>query len=116
MKISRSQYVILLNIDVSGSMKGQKWRHVCENVDRLLGCLRDSDMVNALVFNRTIRFLTDVEETDELFKGYNAVENPEGKHDDYAVKPRVVESKVVSRPVQRPARDEAVPKECCSIM
>jgi len=34
-----NNYAVLFNLDVSGSMSGQKWKNVCTSVDRFAGFL-----------------------------------------------------------------------------
>ena len=49
--IAKHTFAVLLNMDVSESMKGAKWGHVCKFVDNLMEYLGDEDLVSALVFN-----------------------------------------------------------------
>ena len=65
--IDQHKYAVLLNMDVSESMKGRKWNCVCEFVDKMMECLGDDDLVSGLVFNESVRLLQKIPQNDRLF-------------------------------------------------
>lgn len=46
---------VLMNIDVSQSMRGEKWRQTCASVQKFISCMGKEDQVNAYVFNEQTR-------------------------------------------------------------
>jgi len=44
-------YGVLFNLDMSGSMKGEKWRKLCAGTEYFIKCLGESDFVGCMVFN-----------------------------------------------------------------
>jgi hypothetical protein len=49
--LQRQNYAVMFNLDVSGSMSGQKWNSVCQSVARFTNFLSEGDIIAAMVFN-----------------------------------------------------------------
>jgi hypothetical protein len=58
----------MFNLDVSGSMSGQKWAGVCQSVARFTNFLGENDIIAAMVFNHEAKLLANMSTNDELFK------------------------------------------------
>lgn len=48
-------------------MHGQKWRNVCESVDRFVANLGQTDLICCMVFNHEVKLLASMNINDELF-------------------------------------------------
>lgn len=49
--ISRNNFAVLFNLDISGSMSGQRWARVKSSVRSFMGGLSHSDLVSCVCFN-----------------------------------------------------------------
>lgn len=49
--MQQQNYCVLFNLDVSGSMIGNKWYSVCQAVARFTNFLGQNDLISAMVFN-----------------------------------------------------------------
>jgi hypothetical protein len=78
-------FAVMFNLDVSGSMSGNKWNNVCSSVTSFISKLGGSDLVSGLVFNDQAKLLSNIEENDKLFSRPRSSSN--------AVKATVVQSK-----------------------
>ena len=58
--VQKRNYVVLLNLDISSSMSGQKFQKVRESVNSLLNVLGQGDYVGCICFNDKIKFVNDV--------------------------------------------------------
>lgn len=56
--VSRENYVVLFNCDMSGSMAGGRWARVCSAVDRFLNFMAPTDLVAGLAFNDNVSLIT----------------------------------------------------------
>ena len=56
--LQRKNFVVLFNLDCSGSMSGGKWRRVCEAVRGFVSHLGEKDLVCGVVFNNEFNLLT----------------------------------------------------------
>lgn len=68
LSLQMQNFAVLLNLDVSGSMAGQKWRSVCQSVDKFTDFLGERDLIAAMVFNHEAKLLSKLESDDDLFK------------------------------------------------
>lgn len=68
LQLKMQNYAVLFNLDVSGSMSGQKWKSVCESVDGFIDFLGEDDLVSALVFNDETKQLSKMSASDKLFE------------------------------------------------
>jgi hypothetical protein len=68
LQLKVQNFAVLLNLDVSGSMAGQKWRSVCSSVDKFVDFLGENDLVSALVFNHETKMLSKMGADDKLFE------------------------------------------------
>lgn len=68
LSLKLQNFAVLLNLDVSGSMAGQKWRSVCSSVDKFIDYLGENDLVSALVFNDETKVLSKMNANDKLFE------------------------------------------------
>lgn len=66
--IQQQNYSVLFNLDVSGSMAGNKWRNVCQAVQRFTNFLGENDLIAAMVFNHEAKLLSTMNANDPLFK------------------------------------------------
>lgn len=57
-RVSRENYVVLFNCDMSGSMSGSRWSRVCASVERFLDFMSPTDLVAGLAFNNNVVLLT----------------------------------------------------------
>ncbi len=64
LKLQIQNYAVLFNLDVSGSMAGQKWRNVCTSVDRFVGNLGENDLICSMVFNHEVKLLVSMDAND----------------------------------------------------
>lgn len=71
LSLQLQRFAVLLNLDVSGSMSGQKWSSLCQAVDRFADFLGEQDLLAALVFNHQTKLLSKMDEDDDLFKNPN---------------------------------------------
>ena len=65
--IEQQSFAVLFNLDVSGSMSGQKWSSVVQSVSRFTNFLGDNDIIAAMVFNHEAKLLANMSPNDELF-------------------------------------------------
>lgn len=49
--LTENYYGVLFNLDMSGSMKGNKWSKVCAGTEYFIRCLGEGDFVGCMVFN-----------------------------------------------------------------
>ena len=68
LQLQVQKFAVLLNLDVSGSMAGQKWKSVCRSVDRFADFLGEGDLLAAMLFNHQSKLLSKMESEDVLFK------------------------------------------------
>lgn len=61
-------FAVLLNLEVSESMRGSKWNEVCSSVEKVHGFLGNNDIIVAMVFNEQAKLLCKVEPNDPLFQ------------------------------------------------
>ena len=66
--VQQQNYSVLFNLDVSGSMSGNKWRSVCHSVSRFANFLGGNDLIAAMVFNHESKLLVSMSPNDPLFK------------------------------------------------
>ena len=71
LSLQRQKFGILLNLDVSSSMSGAKWRRVCQSVDQFADFLGDGDLIAGMVFNHETQLLSKMDSDDKLFKNPN---------------------------------------------
>lgn len=57
LRASRRKYMVLLTLDVSGSMAGGRWRRVVEAVTIFFRSMTDDDIFSVILFNNEIRCL-----------------------------------------------------------
>ncbi len=67
LQIKVKNFAVMFNLDVSGSMSGNKWSNVCSSVSSFISKLGGSDLVSGLVFNDQAKLLSNIEENDKLF-------------------------------------------------
>lgn len=68
LQVSVKNFAVMFNLDVSGSMSGNKWSNVCSSVDSFVNKLGDSDFVSGLVFNHEVKLISNMQANDPLFK------------------------------------------------
>ena len=56
--LSKRNFVVLFNLDCSGSMSGSRWRRVCEAVRNFVAHLKEDDLVGGVIFNDQFHLLT----------------------------------------------------------
>lgn len=66
--LQQQNYSVLFNLDVSGSMAGNKWRSVCQAVARFTNFLGENDLIAAMVFNHEAKLLASMSANDPLFR------------------------------------------------
>lgn len=66
--MQQQNYSVLFNLDVSGSMSGNKWYSVCQAVARFTDFLGANDLISAMVFNHEAKLLASMSANDPLFK------------------------------------------------
>ena len=66
--MQQQNYSVLFNLDVSGSMIGNKWENVCQAVARFTSFLGQNDLIAAMVFNHEAKLLASMSANDPLFK------------------------------------------------
>jgi hypothetical protein len=49
--LTQNKYIVLFNLDMSGSMSGNKWNKLCVGTQCLIDSLGDEDFVGGMVFN-----------------------------------------------------------------
>jgi hypothetical protein len=67
LQLSVKNFAIMFNLDVSGSMDGNKWTSVCSSVSNFIEKLGDTDLISGLVFNDEVKLLTKISEDDKIF-------------------------------------------------
>lgn len=67
MSITVKNFAVMFNLDVSGSMSGNKWTNVCNSVSSFISKLGGTDLVSGLVFNSQVKLLSDIKADDALF-------------------------------------------------
>ncbi len=65
-QVQKQNFAVLLNLDVSGSMEGQKWSNVCNSVDSFIEHLGEDDLISAMVFNDEVKMLGKISTQDRL--------------------------------------------------
>ena len=65
LQLSVKNFAVMFNLDVSGSMNGNKWSSVCASVSNFIGKLGNTDLVSGLVFNEEVKILTKISEDDK---------------------------------------------------
>jgi len=61
MRVSRTSFAVVFNIDISGSMKGSRYQRVKESVAHFLANTPADDLVAGLCFNSSVMMLKSVE-------------------------------------------------------
>jgi hypothetical protein len=51
LSIKKNKYVVLFNIDFSGSMRGSSWDQVCSAVEKFQASLGEDDLISCILFN-----------------------------------------------------------------
>jgi hypothetical protein len=51
LQIKVKNFAVMFNLDVSGSMSGNKWNNVCSSVTNFIKKMGGNDLVSGLVFN-----------------------------------------------------------------
>lgn len=59
LQLKERKYALWFNLDISGSMSGQRWRNTKVAVQKLLAKLTPEDMFGAAVFNNEARVITE---------------------------------------------------------
>ena len=54
-EVKKNRYVVLFNLDYSGSMGGKRWSQVCSSVQKFQSMLGDDDLIQGIVFNDTVK-------------------------------------------------------------
>jgi hypothetical protein len=67
LQVRVKNFAVMFNLDVSGSMSGNKWTNVCSSVTSFISKLGESDLVSGLVFNDQSKLLSNIQEDDKLF-------------------------------------------------
>lgn len=67
LQVSVKNFAVMFNLDVSGSMSGNKWSNVCDSVTTFISKLGSSDLVSGLVFNDQSKLISNIKEDDKLF-------------------------------------------------
>jgi len=57
-RVHKQRYIVLFNLDISGSMAGVKWSKVCTAVNDFVRNLGPEDLVCAILFNDFVTLLT----------------------------------------------------------
>ena len=60
--LKKQKYVVLFNLDASGSMSGSRWKRVCESVRKFTNSLGEGDLVGGIIFNDKVKIITAPEE------------------------------------------------------
>ena len=68
LSLQLQNFAVLLNLDVSASMSGPKWRSVCQSVDRFVDFLGPRDLIAAMVFNHESTLLAKMTGDEALFR------------------------------------------------
>lgn len=68
LQVRVKNFAVMFNLDVSGSMSGNKWSNVCSSVGTFISKLGESDLVSGLVFNNEVKLLSNIKEDDKLFQ------------------------------------------------
>ena len=61
MRVSRTSFAVVFNIDISGSMKGSRYQRVKESVAHFLANTPADDLVAGLCFNSSVMMLKSVQ-------------------------------------------------------
>ena len=56
--LRKKNFVVLFNLDCSGSMSGSRWKKVCNAVRNFVNHLKPTDLVCGVVFNEEFKLLT----------------------------------------------------------
>jgi uncharacterized protein YegL len=59
MMLQRKNFAVVLNLDISGSMNGQRFNSLKNSVQRFLNNLEQTDVVTCLVFNEKVQMLNN---------------------------------------------------------
>ena len=57
--VKKERYVVLFTLDKSFSMKGQKWKKLCQGVEIFMKGLDDNDLVGCTLFNNNVIILSN---------------------------------------------------------
>ena len=60
--VKQQNYVVLFNLDMSGSMSGERWRKVCASVEKFIAYLGNGDLVGGIIFNDKVKIIKSPEE------------------------------------------------------
>lgn len=66
LQLSVKHFAVMFNLDVSGSMSGNKWSAVCSSVNNFISKMGQTDLVSGLVFNDKVQLISNLKEGDEL--------------------------------------------------
>ena len=68
--LKKQKYVVLFNLDASGSMSGTRWKRVCESVRKFTDYLGDGDLVGGIIFNDKVKIIS-APQTQPTYKPSN---------------------------------------------
>ncbi len=66
LQIKVKNFAVMFNLDVSGSMSGNKWTNVCSSVGNFIEKMGNTDLVSGLVFNDEVKLISSIKENDKL--------------------------------------------------
>lgn len=69
--LKKQKYVVLFNLDASGSMSGTRWKRVCESVRKFTDYLGDGDLVGGIIFNDKVKIIS-APQTQPTYKPSNS--------------------------------------------
>jgi len=55
--VTQNNYAILFNLDMSGSMAGNRWTSVCNSVQKFASNLTNVDFIAGMVFSDQVKLL-----------------------------------------------------------
>ena len=68
LRLSVKSFAVMFNLDVSGSMSGNRWSSVCQSVNQFIGKMGSGDLVSGLVFNDEVKLISNLDANDVLLK------------------------------------------------
>ncbi|EAS02049.1 von willebrand factor type A domain protein (macronuclear) [Tetrahymena thermophila SB210] len=60
LELKIKKFIVVFNLDISGSMAGQRWRQVCNCVSRFTDSLTENDFASVILFNDSIRIVQPI--------------------------------------------------------
>ena len=54
LEFRKNRYVVLFNLDYSGSMAGSRWTQVCSAIQKFQNMLGEDDLIQGIVFNHLV--------------------------------------------------------------